>query len=386
MRHAVIDDRNGQVVNVIEAPENWDGVGSGFTLVASETAGPGDTWDGSVFVRPTLAPISVPDLTQSVTDASSITFSPLDGDRDRIYKLVIMGYLTTPSGDRNVRLGPNGIFGTGAFRHTSRRVGSNGNADINDISRRNLGGFTLGYTNWNDSGDIYIEARLIAYSGRTRQLTGEHVFSRQGQGREVRGEHVSWWNNVDTNITSLVVDFNGGTFTGYAALEVVCAMWPVPVPWNPEDVSLFLELDAADTNVTATAMTDKTGRVFNRTAGTATKNLSGLNGLPTITFSNATFQITEALPWLAQQENFYIFVVMKQPVSANTTFFSQNPGGERVLWHPDGWGNTSYFDVVTAQATGRLSRGAAPFGNNQWHCQPQGMRTTNNNYCYHSFN
>ena len=50
MRLAVVDSDN-VVVNVIEAPEDFRI--DGYTLVASDAAGPGDTWDGTAF---TLAP------------------------------------------------------------------------------------------------------------------------------------------------------------------------------------------------------------------------------------------------------------------------------------------------------------------------------------------
>jgi hypothetical protein len=52
MRLAVIDSDN-KVVNVIEAPADW--AIEGYTLVASETAGPDDTYDGSSFIPPTVA-------------------------------------------------------------------------------------------------------------------------------------------------------------------------------------------------------------------------------------------------------------------------------------------------------------------------------------------
>lgn len=56
MRLAAI--KNGVVENVIEAaPENRYSAsqhleGNGYTVVVSETASPGDTWDGNDFARP----------------------------------------------------------------------------------------------------------------------------------------------------------------------------------------------------------------------------------------------------------------------------------------------------------------------------------------------
>jgi len=54
MRFAVVGSNN-LVVNVIEAPRDW--TVDGYTLVASSTAGPNDTWDGRTFTpRPEVLP------------------------------------------------------------------------------------------------------------------------------------------------------------------------------------------------------------------------------------------------------------------------------------------------------------------------------------------
>lgn len=56
MRAALIE--KGIVTNVIELPDNWTGakgewpLPKGATVVFSETAGPGDTYDGAAFIRP----------------------------------------------------------------------------------------------------------------------------------------------------------------------------------------------------------------------------------------------------------------------------------------------------------------------------------------------
>ena len=57
MRTALI--QNGQVINVVEAPEGWQPP-PGLLAVASATASIGDGWDGEVFI-PTPAPEAPPE-------------------------------------------------------------------------------------------------------------------------------------------------------------------------------------------------------------------------------------------------------------------------------------------------------------------------------------
>ena len=58
-RIAVIDS-SGKVVNVIEVPSGWSGasgqwqVPAGHTTQPAANAAPNDTWNGSVFVKPTI--------------------------------------------------------------------------------------------------------------------------------------------------------------------------------------------------------------------------------------------------------------------------------------------------------------------------------------------
>lgn len=52
VRCAVVDNKK-KVVNVVEAPVDFP-VGDGLTLIPSETASPGDMWNGKKFeTRPT---------------------------------------------------------------------------------------------------------------------------------------------------------------------------------------------------------------------------------------------------------------------------------------------------------------------------------------------
>ncbi len=55
MRKALIRESDGYVENVIVADDNFPAP-EGRILVESDSAGPGDTWDGTDFVRPDPPP------------------------------------------------------------------------------------------------------------------------------------------------------------------------------------------------------------------------------------------------------------------------------------------------------------------------------------------
>ncbi|MCX9024762.1 MAG: hypothetical protein OIN85_01550 [Candidatus Methanoperedens sp.] len=160
---------------------------------------------------------------QTVNKETSIIFSGLNGDVDKIYELRLFGRMGTAGTNKNIRLGPNKIFDTSGFRNLTHRFFEVGNDAKSDLNIRNNGGLTLGFTDWNADGDIFIMARFYAATGKSRALEATHLYTNSASGadRELRGDHIGWWSDVKTNITSIVIDFNGGTFTGTALLTTV---------------------------------------------------------------------------------------------------------------------------------------------------------------------
>ena len=57
MRAAVVKDSDGFVTNVIAVANLNFPVDAGHTLIKSDDANPGDTWDGAIFIPPVAAPI-----------------------------------------------------------------------------------------------------------------------------------------------------------------------------------------------------------------------------------------------------------------------------------------------------------------------------------------
>lgn len=162
-------------------------------------------------------------VSQTVSGATSVTFSGLNGDIDRIYQITMIGRFATAAANRNVRLGPNNNFSTAGFRNAVNRHWEVAGVVGHNIEIRNNGGITMGFTDWNADGDILIEGTLNAATGRARAYQGAHTYfnSAAGADRQLQGQHAGWWNDSTTNITSLVIDFNGGTFTGTVILRTI---------------------------------------------------------------------------------------------------------------------------------------------------------------------
>ena len=78
MRKALVRTADGFVENVIEIDEvsTWP-IPAGYSLRASQVAGPGDTWNGTRFVRSTPPPPSRISVLQEKLRDDSITATEL---------------------------------------------------------------------------------------------------------------------------------------------------------------------------------------------------------------------------------------------------------------------------------------------------------------------
>jgi hypothetical protein len=158
---------------------------------------------------------------QTVSGASSVTFSGLDGNTDKTYEIFIRGRFYTAGANKNLRLGPNNSFATAGFRNIAYRWLDTTGTMSTDTNIRNNGGLTMAFTDWSSDGDISVHAFFNAESGRARSLDSTHLFFNTAVNAtyELGAHHLGWWSNTTTNITSLVFDFNGGTFTGTISIQ-----------------------------------------------------------------------------------------------------------------------------------------------------------------------
>ena len=84
MRYALILEATGLVVNTVVADEDWEPP-DGYIKIQFDTAGIGDTWDGSQFIRPPEPP--PPDPCRSGHPAVLISITPASARPARVKRI-----------------------------------------------------------------------------------------------------------------------------------------------------------------------------------------------------------------------------------------------------------------------------------------------------------
>lgn len=170
--------------------------------------------------QPTIAVLSA---------VSSYTFSNLDGDTDIAYELLLEGVLSTGGSAKTITLRPNNVTtstrqqGVTTQRDSAGAVTGNvASALTNDI------GWRLGTDYGTANAGVSASARVYAQSGKSRQAIIDYAIKPAAQTTE---SQIGWrvygsWADTATNLTSLVIDFNGGTFTGKAILRKLTEVGP----------------------------------------------------------------------------------------------------------------------------------------------------------------
>jgi hypothetical protein len=154
--------------------------------------------------------------TASLSGATSKTFTGLNGNVDKGYELWLAGQLNVGGAVRVVRLRPNGV--SGAVYNYNLHVIGDGNGAINGLSRAADSGLFVASTfSALNSGPITATLRLGAATGGMRLGTVESAYI--GSSLDVSYTGHTWWTDTAANITSLVLNFGGGSFTGTAILR-----------------------------------------------------------------------------------------------------------------------------------------------------------------------
>jgi hypothetical protein len=175
--------------------------------------------------RATLAALTTDSkIVQSVSGASSITFSSLNGNTDGGYRLSLVGALTQGGTARYVTLRPNndatanyansGIFATAGNSSAGGLVGPGGGTGLS-LCAMNVNAQAV-----TGNGNIAVHGLLAAQTGQIRawNFVQNHnlgSFAYSGYGA---------WNDTTNNLTSLVIDMGGATFTGLAILEKMASV------------------------------------------------------------------------------------------------------------------------------------------------------------------
>jgi len=150
-----------------------------------------------------------------LTNASSYTFSGLDGNADRAYKILIDGYVVG-SGSVNYYpyITPNSATGDTYYNteHYSTETGQG----VDNPSRS---GFVIGYTRAENSNLSYKAEITIPARTGTRRVAHSLMWQGSESGTvRLTTQTVGVWANSSSNISSLVINFDGTTFTGKITL------------------------------------------------------------------------------------------------------------------------------------------------------------------------
>ena len=144
----------------------------------------------------------------SSNNALTIPLLNLNGDIDKKYVLELQGTVTTAA-DRYIYLTPNNATGDTYWAYQFRlAVGPT--ATNEQFTTKQL---MIGRTVYQVPGTVSIISTLFAESGYDRSAISSCKFYASTT-KNGFAEIQSTWQNTSTNITSLTVNFDGGTFTG----------------------------------------------------------------------------------------------------------------------------------------------------------------------------
>lgn len=140
--------------------------------------------------------------------AQNYTFTGLNGNTQKMYKVVFQGTLGVASSDRYILIRPNGL--TSGFNGYAIYNGTSGGSDWS------TSGFYVGRNGWSANADVSFEYTFSAVTGRKRTGFGMATFVHTNN--NILGYTASgYWSNTSTNITSIQVaatSTSGATTTG----------------------------------------------------------------------------------------------------------------------------------------------------------------------------
>lgn len=150
-----------------------------------------------------------------VSGQSSVNVTGLDGNTDIEYEIIIDGIVTTGGVARNVDLRPNGSSAGLHFMYIF------GGPSLGPSVGNGTGHLLAGFTATADS-RFLSRGTLAAKTGRSRAYVGKaHQAPIVATGEGQVGDFSGRWEDTTTNITSLLVDFGSGTFTGRVRVRKV---------------------------------------------------------------------------------------------------------------------------------------------------------------------
>lgn len=137
---------------------------------------------------------------------TTTTFSGLDGNVDKEYLITYELYITATGDNRYIKVKPNNIStNQKTSRGYSFRFGAS--YQIHDH-------IWLTSNGWSKSGYCFGRQRIRSSTGWMRVFQGVDSFTASDFSEYVNIYYTAWWKEMDTNITSLVVDITADSFKG----------------------------------------------------------------------------------------------------------------------------------------------------------------------------
>lgn len=173
-------------------------VGIGTTNPAAKLDVAGDIRANNIWMK-------IAEMDISASPGVSVT--GLNGNVQKMYRVVFQGSLSAGGQDRRVLIRPNGV--TTGYKTLAVMDGDAG------LGERDFTGFYVGRNGWALDADIAFEYTLSALTGRKRlYVEGSANFSLSNGAVLGFGRHGGHWSDTTSNITSLWLGPSGGTITG----------------------------------------------------------------------------------------------------------------------------------------------------------------------------
>lgn len=143
----------------------------------------------------------------NISGVTSYTVTGLNGNTQKMFKVVFQGTLSAGGSDRHILIRPNSS--SSPYKCYAVYDGDAGGSDWN------TSGFFVGRNGWGQNADFSFEYIISAQTGRRRVGYGNSTFYHPSSNRILGfGRASGAWNNTGTNITSLRILPTGGTLTG----------------------------------------------------------------------------------------------------------------------------------------------------------------------------
>jgi hypothetical protein len=152
----------------------------------------------------------------TLTNANNYVIDDLDGNTEKMYMILLYGYLTANSTNHVIGLLPNGDTISSNYGRGIQMVADRASGTTFNSTAGWTGGteaiLPLGHNKWSAHGRFMARGIINAESSAYRMIRSEWTFTRNGYDDYLLTGHASnMWEDASTNITFLTLHFDGAT-------------------------------------------------------------------------------------------------------------------------------------------------------------------------------